>query len=348
MIIDSVLDRNKWNNILLKNFYNEYDINFHPDYVSMHCKENISSGKMFCYFLNEKIWVHIFLMIKTPNYLNSHVHYDLETPYGYGGPLSNTNDKVFIINANKEFYNWAKSQSVVVQLIRFHPIINNKELFLRNEVHLSKETFALNLNDFKDLSFFKQKQRNLIKSSSTKLKIFFDRSISSFEEFKNVYLIFMKIKKAKKELFFSEKYFETLFNLIQSNGFVAKVFNHQNKNICYGLFTFGTKIAHYHLSASQPKIYIPGSINFMIYKSAIFLKKLKKDILHLGGGTTEAKNDSLRNFKSSMSNKIYQYTIGKVIFDENFYNLNKQAWAKKNPSLKDKFFNHIMCYHYKK
>ena len=60
-------------------------------------------------------------MIKIPSFNNllSEVYYDIETPYGYGGPISNTTDSDFIFRSNVKFNDWVKSNNIISEFVRF-------------------------------------------------------------------------------------------------------------------------------------------------------------------------------------------------------------------------------------
>ena len=47
---------------------------------------------------------------------------DLETAYGYGGPLATTLDPVFLAAAWEGFAQWCRQRRVVCEFLRFHPI----------------------------------------------------------------------------------------------------------------------------------------------------------------------------------------------------------------------------------
>src|SRR4051794_18927904 len=45
--------------------------------------------------------------------------YDLQSPYGYGGPIITSEDPSFTIRANAAYITWCQSQKIVVEFIRF-------------------------------------------------------------------------------------------------------------------------------------------------------------------------------------------------------------------------------------
>ena len=128
MIFNSVKDRSNWIDTISKLPIDYQDIYFHPDYVTLNCFKNNSTGFLFCNKEMDKIWVNPFIKIKVPSFNNllGEVYFDLETPYGYGGPISNTTDQNFILRSNLKFSKWVKSNNIISEFVRFHPLFDTK------------------------------------------------------------------------------------------------------------------------------------------------------------------------------------------------------------------------------
>ena len=85
--------------------------------------------------------VMLYSFIFTPILINSfETYYDIQSPYGYGGPIATTSSPDFWIEAKLEFNKWAKGNRVVVEFLRFHPIINNDcfQYWIENQSYLKK------------------------------------------------------------------------------------------------------------------------------------------------------------------------------------------------------------------
>ena len=67
----------------------------------------------------------------------------------------------------------------------------------------------------------------------TKAKISTEKS--DYDVFVKLYISLM-IKKAEKENFFSAKYFEKLYELIKSNGFMSVIQNKKSQILAVGIF----------------------------------------------------------------------------------------------------------------
>ena len=132
-------------------------------------EKNNAEGLMFIVNKDDKLWINVFFKIKIPKYNNIEKNYfDLETPYGYGGPISNSNDKNFLNEANNFFCEWIKSNFIVAELIRFNPILKNySNYFDKNYYSDVKKTCSLNLRLVNsEYEPFKSKSKNMLRNSS--------------------------------------------------------------------------------------------------------------------------------------------------------------------------------------
>ena len=347
----SIKNKNEWRNIIHKYFPKYDDIYFDPDYVKLDClaKKN-SQGFLYYFKKKEKIWINIFIKIKTPIYSKNikDIYYDIETPYGYGGPLTNTNDKHFIFEACKSFQKWLKKNLILANLYKYHPLIKNYETYDQNtKLFKSKITCSIDLNLVdKNLSPFKSKIKNMIRNAKkNKLSIKISKDYKDFEYFEKIYLKSMKQKKANKKLFFNKFYFLSLYRLITKSGFILLVLEKKSK-IAAGIFLFGKNFLHYHLSASDPQKNKPGTFNLMLFEAALYGKKLGLNNLHLGGGNSNKIEDNLLKFKLSMSTNIHQFYIGENVINKYLYKLNIEGWEKKFERLKEIHKNKFLRYHF--
>lgn len=348
MILNSIEDREKWLSLISFLPAEYQDIYYHPDYISLNCLNKNSQGFLFFNKENSKLWINPFIRTKVPNILgnNSENFFDIETAYGYGGPISNTKDLLFINNSNSRFFDWVSSNQIVCEFVRFHPLINSTD-FTDNNIKILENritcSLSIKLVD-SNMSPFKSKVKNMIRKAAqfTKAKISTEKS--DYDVFVKLYISLMIEKKAEKENFFSAKYFEKLYELIKSNGFMSVIQNKKSQILAIGIFLNGKKSCHYHLAASNKSRY-PGLNNYLIYNAAIYAKKLNLDVLHLGGGNVNDKDDKLFKFKKSMSSQEHKFFIGKRINKKDIYLKLKNSWKKKYPILYDKYSNRLLCYH---
>ena len=172
MLLDAIKDRARWIGILKELPIELRDVYFYPDYVGLNCSNKNSQAYLFVYKKNEKIWINPFIKVKTPIHAKNvdKIFYDLETPYGYGGPISNSNDYKFINDGNKKFLDWVKDSNILAEFIRFHPLFDTNH-FAHPSVKIIEDrtTCSLDLRLVNEkFEPFKSRVKNKIKMAKKK------------------------------------------------------------------------------------------------------------------------------------------------------------------------------------
>lgn len=351
MILNSNKDKDYWIGLLDKFPNTLQDIYYHPEYLNLNCLKKDSEGYMFVNQHQNKIWAYPFIKIKVPNFdlnFDKKNYYDLETAYGYGGPISNSEDLQFIKRSNTEFLNYIEKNNILVEFYRFHPLFQNSNLVDESiEIIKNRKTCSIKFDQIDDqISYYSSKVRNMInRTKKNNIHSYISLDKIDFLDFQKIYLDLMLTKKADKELFFTDSYFNQLYKLIQKNGFLSVVKNNKSEILGAGVFLFGKKFCHYHLSATNQKYKSPGVNNLLIHQAIIEAKKKKLELLHLGGGNTNVDDDNLYLFKKSMANLEHVYHVGKRINNLEFYEKVKTAWVTKKNNKNHKNFSRLLCYH---
>ena len=348
-ILDSNRDKEKWLNIF-NNLPNHLkDIYCHPDYTNMHKFLKGSKSLLFIYYDKNLFWIHTFIYQPINfDYLKVDYNkwYDIESVYGYGGPIANTTNKKFIKEANDTFDNWAAQNNVIAAFLRFNPIIKNEKLVnTKTDVIYDRNTISKDLKKYDPVNLpFKAKVRNMIKKVEKEniiIKIF--NPIEYFDSFKQLYISTMDRIKADDYYKFNEKYFTRLSSFVKNNGMLIGA-TLDNNWIAAAIFLKGGHALHYHLSARNPDYRLPGVTNAILAKGMEMGAIENLDVLHLGGGNSSDPNDSLFKFKIKMGDISNKYYIGKRIFNHEIYNLLKKEWENTFPHMKEKHSNKLLCY----
>lgn len=258
-------------------------------------------------------------------------YFDLETPYGYGGPLSDT---LIEINAQNRFLNeitdYCKSQRIVSQFIRFHPLLLNQELlsavietrYLRDTIYINTESPEIIIKNMDS------KNRNMIRKAS-KNGVLIQRSpIDNYTEFLSMYKETMLKDNADDYYLFDDKYFESLKSLNNNACFFYALL--EGKPISGAIMYFNEKFMHYHLAGTHTEYRKYSPNNLLLYEAGCWASKRGIRQFHLGGGMRQ--NDSLFGFKKQF-NKYGRcpFVVGRTIFDKEGYKELCQIRKKINP-----------------
>src|ERR1039458_8383092 len=115
----------EWNGLLQRLAHS--DVYFTAEYHLAH--ELNGDGKALAFVAEDgkRTLFHPFLIRLIPEFDLHDEWHDIESVYGYSGPLSTTNDRKFLAEAWGAFSDWCQQQNVVAEFIRFHPLLDNKE-----------------------------------------------------------------------------------------------------------------------------------------------------------------------------------------------------------------------------
>ncbi|GIO07336.1 hypothetical protein J31TS6_33640 [Brevibacillus reuszeri] len=296
----------------------------HPSYLLIDAKRE--PGLEPTFFLYEEeghIYYHAFHMAKVPNT----PFFDIQSPYGYGGPLSSTSDDCFLIRAWNEYRSWCNSKKVIAEFIRFHPILNNFKNY-KGEVINERETVWINLQTEDLFSQYQTRARRKIrKAEGNGLRI----EWCSFEEFyswfPNLYVELMNKLNAEPFYYFPKKYYEEWKEFENVHFALCK---RGAEVLAAAIFYRTDHMMEYHLSASNQKGKELCATSLLLHEAAKLGKQLGCKQLHLGGGTDSTFDNPLFFFKSGFSKERGLYRIGKYIHAPETYKQLKQQWEKNN------------------
>lgn len=146
------------------------DIYYTRKYYKMYELSGDGKGKLFVYYNNSgDMALYPFMLKEIQGYDIGNKYYDIETAYGYGGPVLNCVDKSFIKDFEDSFIKYCKANNIVAEFVRFHPLIKNQNVFCKDiEVLHNRITVQLDLT--KSLSDIwnediKSKNRNMIRKA---------------------------------------------------------------------------------------------------------------------------------------------------------------------------------------
>ncbi|WP_202973683.1 hypothetical protein, partial [Metasolibacillus meyeri] len=162
-----------------KSFY------YHPDYVL--ASVNRGAAVFFAEKEGDKIFYHPCIL----NAVLDTEYRDIESVYGYGGPII-LGDEFFKKKVIANYLEWCKTNKILVEFIRFHPMLENDQ-FYYGEKYYNRKTIYI---DLKQESISKgyntRTKRNIKKAIKNKIKIVNSKNLQYIESFKQIYVNLMK------------------------------------------------------------------------------------------------------------------------------------------------------------
>jgi len=255
--------------------------------------------------------------------------YDLESQYGYGGPLTNDYSHDFLLRAFDAYKKKCIEEKIVSEFIRFHPFNQLGDFDFLYDFH-SKEREVVIVDLLSDVEErwkrYSKTTRNILRKTSCKL--IRSANVISIQQFQALYNKTMDKNQAGDFYYFGDDYFEHLSAIAGVDLLAVSL---ADEIVSCGYFMHSGDLAHYHLSANNAD-YIKENGNYELLDFAFDHAKAKGcKYMMLGGGRTSAIDDPLFQFKAKFSPVSLPFYISGVDFmPEKKQQLNKM-WDAKHP-----------------
>lgn len=326
-IVDIVSE--KWNYYLSKLPTCCRDIYFTSQYYKLYELNGDGNGKLFIYNEGDRIVIYPFLMNEIKGYGLRDKYYDIQTAYGYGGPITNCYEEKFLERFERNFIDYCKENNIIAEFIRFHPLINNERIFKENiEILHNRLTVYLDLK--KDLDIIweneitSQNRNKIRKARRAGLQI---KRSNDYEIFKEIYEETMKKVNADGYYYFKNEYYEELIN---SNNTMLLNVEKDGLVVASAIFMIYGDYFHYHLSGSRKDYLKYAPNNILLWEAIKIAYDYGCKYFHFGGGLKDLEDDSLFKFKKNFSKNISNFYIGKRVHNPQVYNYLIEEWEKKN------------------
>jgi lipid II:glycine glycyltransferase (peptidoglycan interpeptide bridge formation enzyme) len=250
--------------------------------------------------------------------------WDIQTPYQYGGPLSNSDDPQFLKRAWAAYEQWCRENQVVVEFMRFHPLLQNGR-FYGGTVQPNRSTVWIDLALPDLLASYEATTRNKIRKAIKKdLRVEWNSGFEKAAWFTQFYHAAMKEVGADEFYLFPEQYFRRL--LAWEHARLA-VCLQQDEAVTAAIFLIGPQVMEYHLSATNSTGKSFGSTNLLLHEAAMLGQSLGCRSLYLGGGTDRDPANPLLRFKVGFSPLGAEFQVGKYVHDESAYLLLRNQFS---------------------
>ena len=322
----SLEDKGRWNEIIrsMKN----YDFYFLAEYHQM----DKSGLPLLFYYKDDSSAFALPVIVRE---IEETPYKDITSIYGYAGPLTSNDNpsQESIANFQKELLYFFNSHSIVSVFSRLHPLFPNQEKLLNG----LGEIVDTNLTVTIDLTQSEKEQRRQYSSStrhqinSLNRKGILVREIENNEEIKafiHIYRENMERVNADEMYFFSQDYFFSFLEIINSHLYIAI---HNDEIISGSLFTTCNGIIQSHLSATKNTSLKLSPIKLVWDNIRIFGLSNQMKHFHLGGGY-RGDNSSLFKFKTQFSKQYFMFKTWKYIHNKEIYNRLVNKRNKENIS----------------
>ncbi len=309
------------------------DIYFEKEYAKLY--EEIEQGQCEEYIFTHALGTihHLFIKREIPIKLDGQVFYDLATPYGYGGPRIVEGKKEEIPKLVKAFWDdfgeYCRENSVVSELVRFHPVIQNHLDFAAcYELVFKRSTIQTRLENIDDpilTEYSASSRRDIRRGLKDGVEYRILTHPKELTDFKELYYSTMKRNAADAIYYFDDVYFQNCIDHLSEYLVIVEV-TYQSEIIGMSLNFFSDDYIHVHLTGTRQEYHHLAPAYILQYALALWGKQQGKKMIHHGGGRTGQADDKLYLFKKKFGrHEELDYYTGQKIWDRSTYERLKQA-----------------------
>ena len=247
---------------------------------------------------------------------------DIETVYGYSGPLASSDDAAFLSRAWEGFDRWSSERGVVAEFLRFNPLSGNCGFKSpKCTVRPDRETVALSLvGSEEDLwARYPSTHRNMVRKALARgLAVAEEPVGEGLADFARLYAATMQRVGARPYYSFSAAYLSSLAAAL-GDALHLFVVRDGATTVAAALFLLHGDRLHYHLAGSDPAYRGAAANNLLLHGAALWGRETGLRHLHLGGGRTANADDPLFRFKASVGRERLPFQVGTRVHDEAAY-----------------------------
>lgn len=258
---------------------------------------------------------------------------DIETVYGYSGPIATTASPEFLANAWRGFDTWCRDNGVVAEFVRFHPLLRTERFAAPQlEVISDRHTVTVNLEGDADTLWqsYSPAHRNKVRKA-LKLGLVCEEADLDHDlpAFMRLYGATMERRQVSAFYHFPWSYYDRMRRTLRAN---CKLFTvqHAGSMVAGGIFLFVGDTVHYHLSGSRADAQRLAPNNLMLHHVALWAQRQGFRRMHLGGGRSSAPDDALLVFKKGISRLLSVYHIGRRVHDRAQYERLCALWRREH------------------
>ncbi|NMA73214.1 MAG: aminoacyltransferase [Bacteroidales bacterium] len=280
----------------------------------------------FLYSEGSDLYYHGFHLQKVPGTELT----DVQSPYGYGGPVSTSLSPAFLRKAWDSYLAWCQRENVLAEFIRFHPVLGNERFYYGKSVN-DRDTVVMYLDRHDLFESYSVRARTAVrKAVKNGVKVEWVPCDEFLNYFPNLYRETMKQLQADDFYLFTDAYFR---DLVSIPGCRLAIARYESEVIGGAIFLVSEYAMEYHLSAANLQGKKLNATNLILHEAAFLGREMECKVLHLGGGTDNNSDNPLLFFKSGFSKETSLFKIGFHVLQPQIYEKMKQDWLAEQETV---------------
>jgi hypothetical protein len=296
----------------------------HPQIVEIDASRDALLHPIYwCFEAGDRRLMHSFQLADNPGLAIR----DIQSAYGYGGPLSNSDNREFLKAAELAFAQWARGKDVIAEFLRFHPLVPHGKWYT-GEIASNRETVHIDLAGELLEQYQARRRTDVRRFLKGDVRVARVSPQIMTVVFPEMYKRNMDQIGATPDYYFSDGYFDSLFSFEGAENWLA----YSGSKAIAGavmLVSNAAGVAEYFLGAKAPHSDEQKAMIGLLHLAADHYKSASFRYLYLGGGRTVDSDDSLLFFKKGFSSSTGQYQVGSRVFDPENYARLKEMMPEK-------------------
>ena len=297
----------------------------HPGYVAADASRDLTLEPAYLLFETQgQRWLHSLHLTR----IAGTEMRDGSSPYGYGGPLSTSDDAQFLAQAWRAYSQWMVQQGVVVEYVRFHPVLGNERWYGGTATdNRTVVDMDLEAGDF--ARGYPPRLRQTLKKAQRAGLAYCEGPLAPrAREFGAYYRAAMADISADPFFLFGDAYFQSLAATgVATLGLCLREGEPDGPWLAASVFLQGRGLREYHLAATTAQGREVGASSFLLHQSALAARGQGVQRMYLGGGSDLRPDNPLLFFKSAYSKKRLAYRTGSCVFRAADYDQLKRLFA---------------------
>lgn len=241
--------------------------------------------------------------------------WDASAPYGYGGPLCHPEaDPAFIAAAWRTYTDWMRAHGVVVEYLRFHPLLANERHY-GGQTAPNREVVWVDLCVDDLMTQYAPRLRGTLKKTARLALRYAEQPLATCAgAFAAYYRRGMMEIGADPFFQFQDAYFEALAGHPGARVGICRAAS-SDAWLAACLMIDGIGMTEYHLAATSDEGRAVGASSHALHAAALAARARGQRVLYLGGGSDTRPDNPLLFFKAGFSKRRATYHTGFYVFD---------------------------------
>jgi hypothetical protein len=296
----------------------------HPEMTELDARRDSSLQPVhWCFRTESRCLLHSFQLGENRGLATK----DIQSAYGYGGPLSNTDDPRFLADADLAMKQWAQDNSVVAEFLRFHPLVPHGRWYAGEVAH-NRDTVHVDLAGELFAQYPVRRRTDVRRFMDSGLRVEKVAPPVMQGSFPGLYRENMDRLGAASSYYFPDGYFDALFHFGGAENWLAYAADRAVAGAVV-LVSDRAKVAEYHLGAKAEGSDRRRATIGLLHVAASHYKSAQYRYLYLGGGRSVAADDSLLFFKKGFSPLTGRFQTGSRVYDSRRYGELKGMFPDK-------------------